>query len=514
MSLPTASDPAPHPPAPSDTATAGPGLASDVRHATRSALQLGLGLLGSWLIGMAIRFALPRWLGPEQFGVLQFAEVFATTAMIVTTLGSDTYIRKEVATRPEHATEFFGGTLFIGTLVGIVVLALALPTLSHFGKSADVLWIVGWVAVAQILANINSLYAALLHAVGAVGGLASLNVVAKVVWALGIVVAIRAGAGLTGIAQALLVSEVVRGAVLVRLGRQHVDLTLRVDLAATARMMRLSLPFFVAGVAQTIYARIDVSILSFLANDTEVGWYGAASTIAGLSLLLSPIIAWVLLPLSSRAAARSEADLLEVSRQAMAFVLIIAVPASLGIFLAADELIHLAFGDAFAPAAASLRIIAPTFLLTYLAMVSASLLVRLDRAWTVTWISLGGMLISPTLNLLFVPRFAAHFGTGGAGLGSATALTLTECFTAGAMTWTLRSRAFDGPRLRLIGTTMLLALGIVALDHLLRPLGIWRLPLDAAAYVAAGIALRIIHVPTLIDLVRGALARRAPVEAT
>jgi O-antigen/teichoic acid export membrane protein len=488
-------------------------LETDVRHATRSAMQLGLGLLGSWIIGMGIRFALPRWLGPDQFGILQFADVFATTAMVVTTLGSDTYIRKEVATRPGHASEFFGGTLLVGTLVGIVVLGLALGLLSHFGKPTDVLWIVGWVAVAQIIANINSLYAALLHAVGAVGGLASLNVVAKLAWAAGIVIALRSGAGLVGIAQALLVSELLRGSVLVQLGRRYVKLRLQVDLSATWRMMRLSLPFFVAAVAQTIYARIDVSILSFLASDTETGWYGAASTIAGLSLLLSPIIAWVLLPLSSRAAARSEAALLQVSRQAMAFVLVIAVPASLGLFVAADELILLAFGDAFAPAASSLRIIAPTFVLTYLAMVSASLLVRLDRAWTVTWISLGGMLISPTLNTLFVPRFAAHFGAGGAGLGAASALTLTECFTAGAMTWALRSRAFDRASLTLIGKTLALAIAVMVLDHVMRPLGFWRLPIDGAAYLAAGMAIGAIDVPVLLDLARGALSRRALPEA-
>jgi O-antigen/teichoic acid export membrane protein len=498
----------PEPPAPAPAA-ADAGLAADIRHATRSALQLGLGLMGSWMIGIAIRLALPRWLGPEQFGILQFADVFATTAMVVSTLGADTYIRKEVSTRPEHATEFFGGTLLIGTLVGACVLAIALPSLAAAGKPSLVLWMVLWVGLAQLLANINSLYAALLHAVGAVGGLASLNVAAKLVWAIGIVVALRGGAGLVGIAQAMLVSELLRASVLVHLGRTHAKLRLRVDLAATWRMLRLSLPFFIAAVAQTIYARIDVSILSFLASDAETGWYGAASTIAGLSLLLSPIIAWVLLPLSSRAAARSEAELLQVSRQAMAFVLVIAVPASLFLFVAAEELIVLAFGAPFAPAINSLRIIAPTFLLTYTAMVSASLLVRLNRAWTVTIISLGGMLLSPTLNLLFVPRFGALFGIGGAGMGAATALTLTECFTAGAMTWALGSRAFDARSLRLIGMTLALALAVAALDIAIRPLGIWRLPIDVAAYVAAGIALRLIDVPTMLEMVRGVLSRRA-----
>lgn len=499
---------------PPDATTALTGaLHDDMKVATLSATQLGLGLLGSWIIGLAIRLALPRWLGPEQFGILQFADVFTTTVLILTTLGADTYIRKEVATRPQHATDFFGGTLLIGLLLGVLVLAIAVPALSAAHKPRLVLWMVVWMGLGQLIANINSLYAALLHAVGTVGGLARLNVAAKLVWAAGIVVALASGAGLLGVAQAMLVSELVRCAILFGLGRRHVRLRLRVDFRATWLMMRASLPFFIAAVAQTVYARIDVSILSFLASDTETGWYGAASTIAGLSLLLSPIIAWVLLPLSSRAAARSEEELVHVMRQAMVVVLITAVPASLCIWVAADVLIVQAFGQAYAPAVHSLRIIAPTFLLTYAAMVSASLLVRLDRAWAVTGISLAGMAISPALNFLLVPRFALHYGAGGAGMGAATALTLTECFTAGTMTWVLGSRAFNRQTAKLIAQTMVLAMLVVVMDWLMRPLGVWRLPIDVAMYVGLGIRFNLIDARGLLAWLRDMRARRNLVPA-
>jgi O-antigen/teichoic acid export membrane protein len=496
---------APRDPAASSADDNAGALEADIQQATRSAMHLGVGLMGSWAIGIAIRLLLPRWLGPEQFGVLQFADVFTTTVLIVTMLGADTYIRKEVATRPQHASEFFGGTLLVGLLVGLLVLAVSLPALSAAGKSGTVLWIVFWLALAQMAVNTNNLYAALLHAVGAVRGLAGLNVAGKLLWAVGIVIALRTGAGLIGVAQAMLLSELVRCAVLYRLGRKHLALTLRVDLAATRAMVLASLPFFIGGVAQTIYARIDVSILSFLASDAETGWYGAASTIAGLSLLLSPIISWVLLPLSSRAAARSEADLMVVMRRSMALVLVIAVPASLGIWVAADVLIVGAFGEAFRPAMHSLRIIAPTFLLTYTAMVSASLLVRLERAWTVTVVSLLGMIVSPTLNFLFVPRFAAAYGVGGAGMGSAWALTLTELFTAGAMTWQLGSRAFDRQSVLLIGKTMVLALGVAAVDVALRGLGFWRLPIDVALYLGIGMLWKIIDPRALLSIARGSM---------
>lgn len=508
MSVPVAENESAGGSAPSGAAG---GLDADITVATRSALQLGLGLMGSWVIGLGIRILLPRWLGPEQFGILQFADVFTTTVLIVTTLGADTYIRKEVATRPEHATEFFGGTLVLGIVLAALVLGLAVPSLAAAGKPPLVLWMVVWMGLAQLVININNLYAALLHAVGAVSGLAALNVASKLLWAAGIWLALRSGAGLIGVAQAMLFSELMRLAVIASLGRRHVRLVLVANGAATWRMLSASLPFFVAAVAQTVYARIDVSILSFMTNDTEVGWYGAASTIAGLSLLLSPIIAWVLLPLSSRAAARSEDELVHVMRQAMSFVLLLAVPASLGIWVSADLLIATAFGEAFAPAAHSLRILAPTFLLTYLAMVSASLLIRLERAWLLTAISVAGMVISPVLSIVLVPRFAERFGAGGAGMGAAWALTLTECFIAGVMTWQLRSRAFDRRSLMLIGKTLALGLAVAMMDLALRGLGPWRLLIDVVVYAGVGLLIGAIDLVVLRRLVSSVRSRQAAV---
>ena len=43
-----------------------------------------------------------------------------------------------------------------------------------------------------------------------------------------------------------------------------------------------------------MYARIDISIVSFLTTDTEVGWYGAASSLAGM--IVSPALNLWLVP--------------------------------------------------------------------------------------------------------------------------------------------------------------------------------------------------------------------------
>src|SRR5262245_10859194 len=77
--------------------------------AIRNALKLGGSLIFTWGIALAIRLLLPRYLGPTRFGTLNFAEGFTAAFFITLSLGLDSYVRKEVAVRPSHASDFFGG---------------------------------------------------------------------------------------------------------------------------------------------------------------------------------------------------------------------------------------------------------------------------------------------------------------------------------------------------------------------------------------------------------------------
>lgn len=489
--------------------TEAPGrLRADVSQSISNALKLGGSLLGTWAVALVIRMMLPRFLGPASFGALQFADAFSVVAMIVTWLGVETYIRKEIPTRPTHASDFLGGTMLVALVLAVATMGVALPALSAAGKPPDVLVLVAILCGAQFLANQNNTLSAVLHSTGKIDGLALLNIGAKVAWGGGILASFWLGFGVRGVALSMALAEVLRLGILLHLTRSLAGVELRVDRQATIAVLRASAPYYFLGLAQTIYARIDISILSFLSNDTEVGWYGAAATIAGISLLLSPLIQWVILPLTQRAAARSAEELALVSRRALELILVCAFPVTLAFFVSAPIIVPLAFGEAYTVASHALQILAPTFVLTYAAIVCGSLLVRMGRGWVATGISVAGMVLAPVLNLLIVPRFQAHFGAGGAGMGAAACLSLTELFAAGAMMYALGLDIVDRRTISVVTRTILVSIGVIGLDLLLMPIGAWRLPVDALAYVGGGVLLGAIDVKGLLALVRNTLAER------
>jgi len=491
-------------------------LASDVRHSVRNAVKLGASLLASWAVALGVRIVLPRELGPELFGAFQFADAFTATVFVLASFGIETYVRKEVSARRGHASEFFGGTLVLRIALSAIVMVVAIAALAAAGKPVEVQRLVLLLGIAQILVNINGTYAALLHAAGNVDGLSLLNVASKAAWGIGIFAVLAAGGGVRGVALALLLSEVGRTIGLAALARRHLDLRFHINLGATGAVLLASLPFYVGQLAQTANAKIDISIMAFITSNVEVGWYGAASNLAGMSMLLSPLIGWVLLPLSSRAAARSDAELTFVTRRAMEMILVAAIPFSLLLGLGADVIVRTMFGTAYAPAVSSLRILAPMFVFTYVAIVSASVLVRLERSWMVTIISVSGMIVTPLLDLWLVPRCLAAVGPGGAGIGAAIVQIATELYITVWLTVLLGRRAFDRRSVSIVARTLGVCVLVIAVDRLLAGsiAGGWRLAVDTVLYLGLATWSGALDVRALLALVRDAGAGPAAVDAT
>lgn len=465
--------------------------ARDALAALQNGIKLGGALLLTWGIAIGVRVVLPRHLGPAAFGHLNFADAFAVTAFVLVGLGVDLHLRREYPVRPQVATELFGGLLVARVAItGVLFAAIALVL--HATERHPVVWrLVLFFGLAQLCIAVNLTLGAILQARGEVDGLSVVNVVGKVLWGAGVLLGMALGQALIAVPIALLLSEVVKGAVLYRLAHRLAGLRLRLDLPGTRAALVASLPFYVNQIAFTAYGRIDVTVLSFvLDDDRELGWYGAASTLAGLSLLVTPVVGWVLIPLFARAAGRGAEALRATVARSLEVVLAVVVPTALLLALGAEVWIRLVFGAAFAPAAPALRLLAATFVLTYLAMVSACCLNVMDRGWQVTFVSLGGLLVNPTLNVTLV-RLAAgpDAAPGAAGSAAALAVLASEALVVTAMTGLLRGFAFDGRAVGFLWRTALASALVVAVDRLAAPLGPARLAVDAVAWVALAVLL-------------------------
>jgi O-antigen/teichoic acid export membrane protein len=141
-------------------------------------------------------------------------------------------------------------------------------------------------------------------------------------------------------------------------------------------------------------------------------------------------------------------------------------------------------------------------------MLLSTALIIMNRAWHLTSVSIAGIIVQPTLILIFVP-YMSEMGPGGAGAGAAAGLMGMETFVTLIMFVLIGKRTFDSRNIYAIVASLGVGCAVIALDLLLlRPYGPWRLLIDVAVYAVLAIAVRAVRLGDGIAAVRLILARR------
>jgi O-antigen/teichoic acid export membrane protein len=467
-------------------------------------------LVGTLGVAVTIRIWMPRYLGPDAFGRLAFAEDFATAAMFLTNLGVETYIRREVARRPAHASEFFGG-LVVVRLLGSVLVAIAMAALLTAMKKPHSDWGLVYIfGMGQVAFVLNSSLNSLLQAVGKVRETAIYNVVSKVMWGAGIYAGLRLGMGVIAVPVSFFATEALKVPVFLWACRENLGLRLRFDLGPMKGVLVFSFPFFLNQLGHELYGRLGVTTMSSMASHAEVGWFGAANQVKTLVQLALPIITAVLLPMSSRLATDA-AVLNEVMRSTVRLALVLTAPLAVVLALDAEWIVRTLFSSEFMPATGSLRVLAVLIPLSCYAVLSAMHLMQLDRIWGMTFISLGGLAAAALLNPIFIGYGVSHYGRGGAGMGAAAAAVVTE-FAVDALMFVSLGRAGGDRRLAVLALKLTIVFAaMIGLHVLLAPHGFRGVLLDGASWLVLGTLAGAIPARELAGRVRAALKRGRPV---
>jgi O-antigen/teichoic acid export membrane protein len=490
---------------PEQTSTA---VAHETVLAFRNAAILLASLVGTLGVSVAVRIWLPRFLGPDTFGRLHFSEEFSAAAMYFTTLGVETYIKREIATRPRHASDFFGGLVLVRLLVTLAVYLAMAGTLYLMGIPRSDWHLVYAFGLGQVAFVFNTSIASCLQAVGNVRAIAVTNVVSKVLWGFAIVGGLALGGGIIVVPLSFAVTEGLKAPVLFAAARKHLDLRLKFSVSPVLAVIAFSFPYYINQLAHEVYARIGVGTMSSMAEHAEVGWYGAANQVKTLILLVLPILNAVVLPMSSRVARNSTAAMNEVMNATVRLAFMIAVPMAALIALNARLVMLALFSREYAPAAAILQVLTAVIPLSCYCVISSMHLLQLGRIWTVTVISFVGLAFSATANPILIRLGHNHLQHGGAGMAAAAVAVLTELLVALLMYAALGAARTDKRLAPLLAKLAVLCAALALLHLATAPLGHFRLFLEASVYVALGTLWKVIPLRDIALFVRNAYQRR------
>lgn len=353
-----------------------------------------------------------RYLGAFQFGQLALALTLFYTFQMLAAAGLKTLLIREVARNRETSSLYLVNaavSLVATTLVSLGCLSVFVAVMHYSRPTASLILLLslGLVPVA-----FTTLFEAIFQAWERMHLIAIANVPASLFKAAFAFLVLARGAGLYEIAAVILVTQAsVATSEWFLLTRCVVRPRARADLGFSLRMLRAAAPFLGIDVTTAAYSSIQIVLLSALAGETDVGLYGAAAQVLVPIGLLFQSLTQTIYPVMCRRFEVDCRELKKVAEYTLVWLLAAAIPATLFLFIFADQVLALLYGaQKFHAAAPALRILVWSLVFTATTHALGQVLLAGRREVITLRIVAVNAVVSLTLGLLLIPRLGPLHG--------------------------------------------------------------------------------------------------------
>ena len=427
-----------------------------------------------------------RELGREGFGAFMFALGLTGALVICAGFGTDDLTAREVARDRSRAGRYLADVISLKLVSCTVLLAGAVVVVSLGDFSHDTLPAVVLVGLGVATEAISKTWYAVFQAHERLE-LVSLSVICqRTATAVVGVVLLKLGFGVVVAATVFALGAVLGLATAILSGRRLGITSDRADPHRWRALLRSGLPIGIAGLLFVLLLRLDVTLLSFLSGEAEVGIYAAAYRLVESTQFLAWAISAAMLPWLSRAQpiAAGKGRLVrgyELGLKAMNGALL---PIGLVFVLFAEPLIELLYGTAFHDAVLPLQLLGLTSALYGIQNFASTTFVARDAAGTFARVVALVVVLNLAGNLFAIPRYGAN-GAAATALASGVVLAVVSLVLARRRIGRVNdTRVFLGPA---VGALAMIVCVWLAGDSL-----VFALPLACVAYVATVVAVELI----------------------
>lgn len=406
-------------------------------------VRLGTGLL----VGVYIA----RYLGPDSYGVLNYAIGFAFLFSALAHLGLGDIVVRDLVACPKRQGEILGSATVLRIASG--ALALAAVAAAAWAMQADattrlmVVVIAGGVFFEAMSAPSEWFRSQVLARPIFVAGLVGLGIASSLRVAF-----VLLGKPVAWFAWPMLIDAAITAAFVLAFYRRGGGPPLaqwRPNVQRMRDLLMRSWPLAVAAGLGVTQQRIDQVMLGEMLGPSEVGWYAAAARLSQLLYFVPVAIATAVFPATIRARETSR-ELYYWRMQAFFDVMLwLAIAISLPATLVAQQVIHVLYGDPYAPSAAVLQIHIWSIVLAALGIATGNWMIAEGLTGAILGFSVVSVLANVLLNLLLIPSYGAVGAAWATLAGWGTVLLLKFCYepTRPAALMMLRSLATPVRRL-------------------------------------------------------------------
>ncbi len=458
----------------------------------------GAGAVVSFVFGVYVA----RSLGVSEFGAYSILMASYTLLSLFVHLGMDSLVVREISRDRLAAWRYFAGALrvkLVSAVLCLLFLAL-LPTLVPAAEGLAIpLFLVG---CALILDAFSDAATSVFQAHERLTESASLGLGGGALFALLGSAGLFLGGRTTSLVAGLVGAKVVQAAAGWGLLRRLLGREAAHGAPATWRfsagLLATAAPFFVSKIFAILYLRIDMLMLGAMAGEASAGLYACAYKFVNVATTAAAAFSAALFPVMTAAAPDAPSRFRSLLDDSLKYMIVLGTLASALIWALCGDLLVLLFGEEFAGAAPSARILAWSIAAIFVNLILSNALLALNRERFAMIAGGCALAVNLGLNLALIPRYREE-GAAAATL-VAEALVLLAYGAVLARAGALRLGI--GPALKFLASAAALVAPVI--------LG-WRIPAaltvtaGAILFVAALLTLRIVT-PDDLRRIRGIFA--------
>jgi PST family polysaccharide transporter len=364
-------------------------------------LRMGVGLfVGVWIA---------RYLGPEQFGLLNFATAFTGMFVAIAALGLQDIVVRDIVRDPDCARETLGTAAVLQLIGGLVAYLLILVVIAYLRPddaiARTIVAILGSmmlleaskVAVFWFESQVQSKYTVWVQN-GVFLVFAAIKVV-LILWQASLIA--FAWATLT---EASVVAIILLG---VMGWRGPALRSLCVSVKRGVTLLRDSWPLILSAIAVTVYMKIDQLMLGQMIGDEAVGIYSAAVRVSEVWYFIPMAIVASVFPAILEAKKRSEEQYYAHLQKLYDLMVVISVGVALPMTFLSTPIVTLLFGEAYLSAGAVLAIHIWASVFVFLGVASGKWFLTENRQMLSLQRTVLGAIANVVLNIWLIPTYGA-----------------------------------------------------------------------------------------------------------
>lgn len=360
-----------------------------------------INMLGVLLVGILVA----RYLGPEQYGLMNYVISYVALFTIIATFGLSNIEIRELSKHPDEKEKILGTCFFIRLFFAtvsylLIVIVLYLTKVESF--TATMILLYALVLFTSCFEVIRNYFSSIIRNEYIVKSEIARTIIGAIIKI--ILLWFKSPLEYFIIATAFDTVLVASGYCISYKSQVGSLLKWRFERSYVRFYITQAFPLVLSGAAVVIYQRIDQVMIGDMLNKTEVGYFATAGKFLDLVLFLPTVISQTVVPILVKC---RESDLAEYEKKAKQFVSVIvwiSVCLSLAVSLTSYWLIYFTYGMKYISAVPVLQILAWKTVGMGLSSSGGQLIIiEKQQKWAVLR-NLAGCVTCVGLNYLLIPQ--------------------------------------------------------------------------------------------------------------